>query len=1151
MGLYGGEAVHTDETAMRGLQTAIADTVGPNSTLGSNAIIFSTCSRGEDIDPNVEMFARRYTLTRRMDAKWSWVRASINRIFNHYAGKELIGTKNDADTLQGLQPAPPPAEGHRTSWRPTTAIRGPIGHLIVATHEMAAAVDSNLVIYQHGEQPLPTMDVPIQHLKPLVKDVGIRARNKQAATVRQQLDGTAELDVDMFNVAANKLDKEEQKALRWVASLSAWTNEKKEEIGQAPSAKCDHCGQIHDSITHTIWTCQALKRKALQQGADKSIVELGDINLLPKPLLVGLPPALAADFDMAFWGGSLQNFEEALQQIVGKPAKANHASRDTRQLVQELHGTNPLLNARQIIQELRGGHVILDMAPIDKCEEAPPDKPNVYNDGSLKNPRNWYWGMGGYGVVWPARDLQIHPLTANEMDFAIREVDKLLVSLWGAMPGHKNSSTRAELAAGILALCGSGPVHQATDSEAYLKKANRILAGENLTRKTPWRLQKDGDLWWWFEHLARAKNLNSIRITKVKAHTTAKDVSDGVITAVDQHFNRLADHCADKGARAHARNAIAVAYAFATRHRNYQSLLERIHKHIVFMINLDRTQREELHRAKSIVPKAQEMKRKQQVNTKVASLLSMPDENTCIRIKMCALPPQVSIGGDYEVMQKVHDFMGRLDCEMADAQTSGSAWLEVLYLYELVHGPLLIPGQGDGKDLKIRASTKANVSFFKGLIKRVLIFCADKQTKLMFSPARVKHSRFSAIGYTNHVPAIRAKLALHQHHNMPVVAAMLSNRMMVSKNILERIKASNMQLVPAKLKLRKIPTWRTQPAVFQNLFNPNVCVSINQAVQLPEVNTQRPDTFKLICGSEKCKQPKQVAQRTLIKDGKWSVLTCNACKLPAKASRWLCECSKPWYMCPIHSSMGFACRANDKRKATKPPGEVDHSVFPLVHKTGDVDPTQELRSYVSEEVWNDMPKPQYRNTVMKTKCDSQQQYTIVDNKPCFTFSGTNARKPGVKRHWCDESAELLQAISRKREASSVLGCFESPSNSMRKEIGNASSRLESNDGMSAGIGPPVNCSPKERMQAIFRAKFARTAGQPFDPPSDPVEVSHAAPTVQGKQHEITRDNRWAPPQVPVEQICPMRVKRKAPTASIRVAGVKWGKRTSKEAMTAP
>ena len=193
-------------------------------------------------------------------------------------------------------------------------------------------------------------------------------------------------------------------------------------------------------------------------------MELGDTNLLPKPLLVGLPPALAADFDMAFWGGSLQNFEATLQQIVGKPAKANHASRDTRQLVQELHGTNPLLNARQIIQELRGGHVILDMAPIDKCEEAPPDKPNVYNDGSLKNPRNWYWGMGGYGVVWPARDLQIHPLTANEMDFAIREVDKLLVSLWGAMPA------RAELAAGTLALCGSGPVHQATDCVRPISK---------------------------------------------------------------------------------------------------------------------------------------------------------------------------------------------------------------------------------------------------------------------------------------------------------------------------------------------------------------------------------------------------------------------------------------------------------------------------------------------------------------------------------------------------------------------------------------------------------------------------------------------------------------------------------------------------------
>ena len=181
-----------------------------------------------------------------------------------------------------------------------------------------------------------------------------------------------------------------------------------------------------------------------------------------------------------------------------------------------------------------------------------------------------------------------NPITQNEDQYAYHEIDRNTVSLWGAMPGCKNSSTRTELGAGIIALCGNGPVHQATDSKAYRDKANRVLSGENLTKKTIWKLQNDGDLWWWFEHLAKTKGLNSIKITKVTAHTTAKDVSNGVITLVDQHFNMLADQCADKGARAQSRNASAVAYAFALRHRRYQIFLERIHKFIIYMMRLDK-----------------------------------------------------------------------------------------------------------------------------------------------------------------------------------------------------------------------------------------------------------------------------------------------------------------------------------------------------------------------------------------------------------------------------------------------------------------------------------------------------------------------------------------------------------------------------------
>ena len=203
MGLYGGEALHINETAMRKMQTVTADTVGPRSTLNSNAIVFSACSRGEDIDPHIEMFSRRYALARRMEAKWSWVREVVRRIHKNYASQKLHGTDIDPNVLKDLQPAPPPAEGNKSNWSPNVQVRGPIGHLIAATFEMAAAVDDNLCIHQHSEQPLMTLEVPWQHVKSLVKEVGIRARNKFAASQRTMLDKVNELDMDLFTRAAS------------------------------------------------------------------------------------------------------------------------------------------------------------------------------------------------------------------------------------------------------------------------------------------------------------------------------------------------------------------------------------------------------------------------------------------------------------------------------------------------------------------------------------------------------------------------------------------------------------------------------------------------------------------------------------------------------------------------------------------------------------------------------------------------------------------------------------------------------------------------------------------------------------------------------------------------------------------------------------
>ena len=73
-------------------------------------------------------------------------------------------------------------------------------------------------------------------------------------------------------------------------------------------------------------------------------------------------------------------------------------------------------NARQLFQRLRKT-VEAEQAGIEPPKNAPGKAPTsitVYTDGAMKQPHNQLWGLLGYGVWWVQRDIEIHPITAQE-----------------------------------------------------------------------------------------------------------------------------------------------------------------------------------------------------------------------------------------------------------------------------------------------------------------------------------------------------------------------------------------------------------------------------------------------------------------------------------------------------------------------------------------------------------------------------------------------------------------------------------------------------------------------------------------------------------------------------------------------------------------
>ena len=1081
LGLYGCESVHVNEAALRSLQTAIARAIGPTTTLGSNALTFDLCSRGTDLDPACDIFTRQISLARRMTCKWDWVQRMLNDIFKAYQHRHSVGIFTGEAGLETLQQAPPPAEGNRKLWRAPYPAKGPMGQLLESAHHMGAAFDLNLTLHKHNEIPISFLDIPWQHVKPLARDVFSRSRMQYASTVRSALKGTPEIDSAMFTQSVSKRPREEKAILEYVATLSAWTNHHKERIGQAPTHRCPHCNKENQTIDHTIWTCGVLLAKMGDYDVDLAAI-ITTTTTFSSALQLGIPPMLSADVDATFWGGTMEKYSEAMQKSIGAPTKrCSIPSTVVRKAIAGLCGSTFRLNARQVIQQLRGGIICSELYQTSPCHQLPPSIPNVHSDGALKLPSNWLWGMSGFGVVWNDRDLEIHPLTNNELDYAITSIQGKEVSLWGALPGHKSSSTRAELAAGIVTIAAPGPVHQATDSKSYLDKANLILEGIDVTSRKPWGIQTDGDLWKIWESLAKQKGVDAIRISKVKAHTTLKDVEDGKISPFDRHYNDVSDKNATKGVQAHQHDALSVAYFWGHKHRRYHDFLYRIHNHIIKMMQLDSIERDTI--VKNLRPAGVKFFRPK---SKIQQHVHAFQQQTSRMILLRSVPPDNIIGTNVTHFKQIHMFIGALQVYMAEPDQPGISWIELLFLFEVSQQPLIKPGTGDGNSLLPKASTKATISWFKHMCHLVLNMCAYKQDKLLFSPARVKTNRFAHIGFSNHVPSTRMQAQLLGGENLPIVLAMLSNRMNIVANTRKSLQQGTLRLVATKTKLRKVPTWRSCPSIMKPLSAahaqpPSIPVDRGIPIVLPITD------FKMEC--PECGSPKQVCNRTLIRQGKWAMVSCSSCNKALKASRWKCSCQQLWYSCAIHARVGFACQklAGECRKKAKP--KLNYKEFPNFHQQGTqgIDPNF-LCKFIGQQTWGNLPDIRYAPNPKRVKCESQQQHSIFDNQLVLMRTGTN--HVARKRKWCEERQQLISDHRR---------CFKQ--DGAKREEPSDLSRPQQPIGNEKALPSLVEPATVNRQTKEAHSKSSKEGDAPQDLSNQPISI--AEPTARINKRNST------------------------------------------------
>ena len=244
------------------------------------------------------------------------------------------------------------------------------------------------------------------------------------------------------------------------------------------------------------------------------------------------------------------------------------------------------LGARQAFQVLRGSNAPTpqDIATPEPCSLPAPPEPNAYTDGSLKQPTEPDFCLGGGGTWYPCRDLEQTGASEAEANIATFEQELGGLKLYNHAPGYGGSSTRMEIQGAITALAAKGPTHMATDSQAFRSKALAIhrQVDAHSKPKKPWALQHDGDLWHLYHRFVSAKTTQAIDITKVKGHATTDMVASGKVRAEDKLGNDKADEAAAEGVALFGHPTVSMGRWYGKRHKYYTYFVSGLLEHLVF-----------------------------------------------------------------------------------------------------------------------------------------------------------------------------------------------------------------------------------------------------------------------------------------------------------------------------------------------------------------------------------------------------------------------------------------------------------------------------------------------------------------------------------------------------------------------------------------
>ena len=179
------------------------------------------------------------------------------------------------------------------------------------------------------------------------------------------------------------------------------------KAGRQDTDTCPFCGTAKGTNRHLYWKCQAFHHA---RHKHPRVTELNpDTKIIPEVLAAhGWAPALHLDPTQPFWGDEASPCKKPNQGICGvmTVAQLEHAfcgldgKKDT-------HKTTAAMARQEEIPDITAEIYLAqqlftpnddDFEPIPEVKGAPPEKINVYTDGSVLHPNHRYAAIGTFAV---------------------------------------------------------------------------------------------------------------------------------------------------------------------------------------------------------------------------------------------------------------------------------------------------------------------------------------------------------------------------------------------------------------------------------------------------------------------------------------------------------------------------------------------------------------------------------------------------------------------------------------------------------------------------------------------------------------------------------------------------------------------------------